>query len=143
MSTNPAMHREVFHLLCNNQIGKGMSRDVYDSKLLLDSVVKIEDYSGQFQNIIEWETWQRVKDTDYAKWFAPCEWISPNGSVLIQKKTQQAHKYPDKMPVFFCDFKRTNYGMHNGKFVCHDYGTNLLFENGMTKRLRKADWWDV
>lgn len=143
MSDNPAIHRDTFWLLANNQIGFGMSRVVYDSKLLPDSVVKVESGSGQFQNIIEWETWERVKDTEYAKWFAPCEWISPTGSVLIQKKTLQAHKYPDKMPVFFCDFKRTNYGIFQGAFVCHDYGTNLLFENGMTKRLKKAKWWDV
>lgn len=25
--------------------------------------------------------------------------------------------------------------------VCHDYGTNLLFENGMSKKMRKVTWW--
>lgn len=26
---------------------------------------------------------------------------------------------------------------------CHDYGTHLMFEHGMTKRMVKADWWDL
>lgn len=143
MSDNPAIHRDVFHLLCDQQIGHGMSRSTFSSKLLPNSVVKVEDYAGRFQNVVEWETWQRVRGTPFERWFAPCEWISPNGSVLVMARTTPATKFPSTMPVFLTDFKRTNYGLYKGRLVCHDYGTHLMFEHGMSKRERRAEWYDA
>lgn len=142
---------QAFNLLCGEKIGAGMSRKVFDSPLLPDCVVKVESSGGDFQNVIEWETWQRVRDTPYASWFAPCRWISGNGEILIMERTRPPApaEFPERMPVFLCDFKRTNYGMRrNAKtgretLVCHDYGTHLMFENGMTKRQRKANWWNA
>ena len=147
---------QAFHLLCRREIGRGMSRIVYDSDLLPGCVIKIEDDAGKFQNVVEWETWNRVKNTDYSRWFAECKSISGNGSILIMERTRPAGmaEFLEKMPAFFCDFKRTNYGTvassatRSGKpgahhLVCHDYGTSLIFEHGLTKRMRKADWWDA
>jgi hypothetical protein len=144
MSTSPSMHREAFNLLCDEVIYQGMSREVWSSAMLPDCVVKVEDRRAFFQNVVEWETWQRVKDTDLARWFAPCRWISPNGSILVMERTRPAsdRDYPEKMPRFLCDFKRRNYGMLGKRLVCHDYGTNLLFEYGMTKRMVRANWTD-
>lgn len=144
MSTNPTMHKEAFHLLCDELIYEGMSRAVWSSELFPDCVVKVEERRAFFQNVVEWETWQRVKDTPLARWFAPCRWISPNGAILVMERTRPAsdRDYPRDMPVFLCDFKRRNYGMLGKKLVCHDYGTNQLFEHGMSKRLRKANWVD-
>jgi hypothetical protein len=155
LSDNTAIHRDTFHMLCDERIGCGMSRSVWSSKVLPDCVIKVEEGAGKFQNIVEWETWQRVRETPFSRWFAACHWISPNGMVLVMERTRPPapSEYPDRMPAFLCDFKRTNYGISQatdpktGKaadtFVCHDYGTNLLFEHGMTKRMRKADWWDA
>ena len=144
MSDNGSMHREAFSLLCDELIYTGMSRAVWTSKVVPNCVVKVEERSGMFQNIVEWETWQRVKDTPASRWFAECKWISPNGSVLIMERTRPAsdREYLPMMPAFLCDFKRRNYGMIGKHLVCHDYGTNMLFENGMTKRLVKANWSD-
>lgn len=137
------MLRDAFRLLTDRKIGSGMSRTVYTSTILPDCVIKIERGAGHFQNVIEWETWQRLKDTPFARWLAPCEFISPGGSVLVMKKTIPAREdeYLDRMPVFLTDLKRANYGIYNGNLVCHDYGTNLLMDHGMTKRMRKAHWW--
>lgn len=97
-----------------------------------------------FQNVVEWETWQRVKDTPASRWFAECRWISGNGSVLVMERTRPAadRDYPEKMPAYLSDFKRRNYGMIGKFLVCHDYGTNMLFEHGMTKREVRARWSD-
>ena len=141
MAISEVVGHESFHLLCGWQLGGGMSRTVYSCNLLPDSVVKVEERGGNFQNIVEWETWSRVRDTKFAKWFAPCSWISPTGAVLIMARTSPAELYPSEMPAFFCDFKRENYGRYNGCLVCHDYGTNMLFEFGMTKRMKKVEWW--
>lgn len=142
MSNNVAVHRELFHLICADRIGIGLSREVFDSKILPNSVIKVEENAGRFQNVIEWETWQRVKTTHFGKWFCPCEHISACGSVLIMRKTTTPVIFPKRLPVFLGDHKRKNYGMVDGRFVCHDYGTNLLFENGMTKKMRGVEWWD-
>jgi hypothetical protein len=141
MSTNGSVHKEAFWLLCDDRLGGGMSREVYSSKLMPDSVIKIEDVSCHFQNVIEWETWQMVRNTPAEKWFAPCEFISPCGVILVMAKTIQSNKYPEKMPVFLSDFKKGNYGLYRGNLVCHDYGTNLSMHHGLfTKRVRKANW---
>lgn len=140
---NPTILRDAFHMLCGDEIGSGIGRRVFTCDLIPDCVVKIEENGGSFQNVVEWETWLRVKGTEHAKWFAPCRWIAPNGTVLVMERTQRPGRYPEKMPVFLTDFKRTNYGMLKGRLVCHDYGTHLMFEHGMSKRMRKADWWNA
>lgn len=150
-SHTSASHAQAFYLLCGKHLGRGMSREVYECRIDPTLVVKVEERAGSFQNVVEWETWDRVKDTPYSRWFAECKWISDNGAVLLMERTIQPmpSQYPDKMPVFLCDFKRTNYGMAkscNGAktwLVCHDYGTSLLFEHGMTKRTRKINWYDA
>ena len=144
MSDNTLIHREAFWLMCGEKIGNGIARTVYESRLLPGFVIKVEEDSRSFQNVLEWETWQRVRGTKHEKWFAPCESISAAGTVLVMRKTElaRASEYPEKMPVFLTDFKRKNYGMYDGRLVCHDYGLTLLVEHGMTSRLRKANWWD-
>ena len=142
---NENTFRQAFDLLCDQCIGHGMSRSVFSSKILPDHVIKVEDGAGQFQNVVEWETWQRVRDTPFSRWFAACKWISPNGTILIMERTRPPapSEFPNMMPVFLCDFKRTNYGISENWLVCHDYGTSLIFEHGMTKRMRKANWYDA
>ena len=141
----PTILRDVLRMISGKQLGRGVARDVYACELVPDCVVKVEDNAGSFQNVMEWETWQRVKDSPVAKWFAPCRWISPSGTVLVMERTEPIPraKFPTKVPAFLTDLKRTNYGLLKGRVVCHDYGTNLLIELGMTTRMRKADWWDL
>ena len=135
---------DAFNLLCGRKIGEGMTRDVYECNLRPDCVVKVEnaDVRSHFQNLQEWMVWGRVCGTDLEKWFAPVVQISPNGRILLMKRTLPSHTegLPDKVPVFFTDFKRANYGFYQGKFVCHDYGSHLLMERGMSKRLRTVNW---
>ena len=153
MNDYPEVHLDAFNLLCGERIGYGMTRDVFASPLLPDCVIKVEkDPRDVFQNIFEWQTWEHVKFTDHSRWFAQCKWISPNGRILVMERTRPAapDEFPELLPPYLTDLKRSNYGVSmlcdpkTGKpsnaFVCHDYGTNLLLEHGMTKRLRKAEW---
>lgn len=143
---------EAYNLLCGERIGYGMSRMVFECTLLPDCVVKVETDAQRFQNIVEWETWKTVQHTPAARWFAQCKWISPSGVVLIQERTRPPapQEFLDKIPVWFTDTKRTNWGMastnKSGKqfLVCHDYGTSLMLQEGtVTKRLKKAEWYDA
>lgn len=121
-------------------LGKGVSRSVYVMEQDSTKVVKVETQKS-FQNVMEWETWQHVKGTEYAKWFAPCHFISEGGSVLIMERTEEVSKIPKRVPAFLSDLKRTNFGTLNKRFVCRDYGTNLLMHNGLTARMKPAKFW--
>ena len=141
---NAAIQREFVHSLLGELIGEGIARRVFRFPLIKDCVIKIEDGSRSFQNVIEWEAWERVRGTSVERWFAPCEWISSCGSVLLMKRTTPAYEkdLPGRLPVFLTDTKRSNYGMYKGRLVCHDYGTHILIERGMSKATRKVEWWD-
>jgi hypothetical protein len=140
---NQALHRDLVNMMCGERLGSGIGREVFVNSLDKTQVIKFEGNACSFQNVIEWETWKRVVGTEFERWFAPCISISPNGSVLIQARTTVPTKFPDQMPVFLTDFKRANYGVYKGRVVAHDYGTNLLMERGMSKRMRKPYWWDL
>jgi hypothetical protein len=141
--------QEAFNLLCGKKIGSGMSRQVYECKLKPGWVVKVEtDPYPNFQNLMEWQVWKAVQHTKFSRWFAACDLISPDGKLLIQERTRHpaTTDFPDKVPAFFTDLKRQNFGMtttpEKNWFVAHDYGVHLLFEKGLTGRLVKANWWD-
>lgn len=139
------IHKEAFNLLATELIGSGSARMVYSCALRPDCVVKVEEGSKSFQNITEWQTWQEVKDTPQAKWFAPCVEISPSGSVLVMRRTDPVPKgqLPRRVPAFFTDLKRTNFGLLDGRFVCHDYGVNNLTAQGLLAGMAKATWWEL
>jgi len=137
------VEKDVFAMLCGEFIGEGSGREVYACAYDDQLVVKIENGAQSFQNILEWSLWHDAQYIDHAKdWLAPCVRISPCGTVLVQKRTTPASKYPEKMPTWLTDTKRQNYGMIGKRFVCHDYGVNLMCNSGLSKRLRKVDWWD-
>ena len=92
----------IIDIIRGEKLGSGSSRMVYDFLPDENLVIKLEsDYS--FQNIIEWELWDRIKFTKHSEWFAPCHYISSNGKVLIQSKTLpvRLEELPKKIPVFF------------------------------------------
>lgn len=127
-------------LFCGKLLGSGIGRVVYRHLHDPSLVIKIEEKSGSFQNIIEWDIWQSLCHAKpVAKWLAPCVAISPSGIILIQKYAHDiTGKLPKKMPASLCDFKKENYGIYNDHIVCRDYGTAKL--NFATK-LNKNEWW--
>lgn len=147
--TQPTSSRDLVGLFLGKELGDGMSRRVYEFIQDKSCVVKVEDAGDKFQNVFEWKVWQAVKDTKYAKWFAPCVDISANGIFLIQKRVEMIPKaqYPEEIPPFFTDLKYANFGLFNKRFVCFDYGTihflalSQYFDKDKLK-FKKAKWWD-
>lgn len=135
---------DMASMLCGDLIAAGSQRSVYACRIRPDLVIKIETNARSFQNIEEYNTWNWIKDTDYAKWFAPVEFVSSCGILIMQKRTEPGPMlgYPSKMPAFFTDMKYQNFGWLGKQMVCHDYGINLLRNDGLTKRMRKVRWWD-
>lgn len=138
------LSKELLHLFTGRQIGFGCFRDVYECAIDPERlVIKFEFKDISFSNVIEWDTWQALRYSDYSKWFAPCKFISPCGRILIQERTEKVStkELPRFLPVFFTDTKKDNFGMLDGRIVCHDYGFNRLIEEGLAKKVRKVNWY--
>jgi hypothetical protein len=137
--------RDMMLLALGRRIGGGYGRDVFINDLNPQLVIKVER-SGH-QNPVEREIWEAVKNSQYAKWFAPVRFLSPYGSVLIMERTLPAPRkaYPKKVPEFLGDLKYSNFGLLRGRLVCHDYGTVSNFLHAIPGRvkMRAADWWDA
>jgi len=141
-----------FELFTGERLGSGASRAVYMLELPSHFrkrgdkyVVKMSTLGshGIDQNIDEYNTWYEVKYTEYAKWFAPVVAGTEDGRIIIQKFIPdiKPEQLPDKVPAFFTDIKRDNWGIDKGQPICRDYGMNLLRTVGLTKRMKKADWY--
>ena len=138
------VYEDAFNLLAGRQIASGMTRTVFECTVDKGLVVKVEqaEVRTHFQNLMEWFVWNRVCGTAFEKWFAPVVEISPDGRVLLMKRVEPigATRLPKSVPVFFTDLKPSNFGVYQGRVVACDYGSHLLMEVGMTKRLKRADW---
>lgn len=130
--------------LCGELLGSGVYRDVYVFKQSPKHVIKIEaDMSkANFANVTEWRNYIDLKERHwFSKFLAPCEIINQTGEVLIQQRVTHKEKkdYPKKIPIYFTDIKRTNFGWIGNQFVCCDYSfLRQPLKSG--KQLRKANW---
>ena len=142
---NMTVQHEFNDLILGNLIGSGSYRDVYEYKPNSKFVVKVEmSTARQFENVAEWAVWHEIKDTMWAKYFAPCVSISHSGSVLIQERTEPIKRMPKQLPNFMADLKRKNFGRIGNRIVAHDYGHHLLYLRGMKNAklidVKDDDW---
>jgi len=139
---NEKVFEDTFNLLCGEKIGEGLHRQVYACKVRPDLVVKVEsaDYPF-FANVFEQHFWDEYnQDKAVALWLAPCEFLSPDGRVLLQKRAEpltSATKLPDKLPAFLTDVKKNNFGVLDGRIVCVDYA---MYNVKPSMKLVKAQW---
>ena len=140
--TNPAFE-DGFNLLCGEKIGAGGYRDVFNCRIRDDLVVKVEvlKHWREFHNVREMQFWcDHQHSPNIARWLAPCEYMSPDGRILLQRRVQpirDTDKLPDKLPTFLTDIKRENFGWLDKKLVCVDYGYVITTPS---IRMRKATW---
>lgn len=154
--------RELEKLLFGEKLGEGLDRKVYvyndpsswtyrhkmtgapeSDPRACNHVIKVQKSgSGNFQNVAEWLIWENVRGTPMAKWFAPCQSISPCGLYLIQARVEpiRENEKPVKLPAFLTDFRKENFGRYKGRIVACDYGTVVHSIRTADKRLKKADW---
>lgn len=137
------MEEELKDVLIGTKLGWGIHRDVYKCKIDDSFVVKVEREDHNFANIIEWKIWEEVQYAEnLARWFAPCERISTNGKILIQKKVEMGRKkdYPRQIPAFFTDVKMENFGFIGNQLVCFDYASIVWSRNLNEKKMKKVIW---
>lgn len=145
MISQLTQYEDLQSLVFGEILGIGVHRKVAvykpDPTLVIKCAVETPNI-----NTLEDEMWMMIRDTSIAKWFAPCVEISDCGMFLLQKRTEPCpkDKYPTKIPSFFGDLKYRNFGLLNGKFVCHDYASFMYtsMSHKWSERLVTAHWWE-
>lgn len=134
---------DFFRTITSKLIGTGYSRRVYDCVLNKNVVIKIEKGDYNFDNITEYKIWSVARNNEnYAKWLAPCLWISPCGRVLIQERTYLTDRLPKQIPVWLYDTHQHNFGrLKNDQFVCHDYANSYTIGSGVKSFKMKTPKW--
>lgn len=104
---------DSFNLLCGRLLGEGAFRKVYQCKLVPDLVVKVEKepHDRTFANVFEYNFWSEYQDVKgVGEYLAPCEGMSPNGLLLLQRKCKPVNtdKLPKRLPEFLTDLKPEN-----------------------------------
>ena len=142
MSDNAFIHKELFWLTVGRQLGQGMTRNVWTVRNRDDLVIKTEEGGRSFDNIREWEIWNAVVGTPFERCFAPIVNISSCGSVMVMRRTvpPQVKDLPEWVPVFINDCHYHNFGMLDGRLVCHDYANSPMLKTGLHWRFTRAAW---
>lgn len=136
-------YREPSSVMLGAFIGEGVARKVYHCRLNDKYVCKLEEKGRSFQNVSEWETWNWVEGNKALEpWFAPCLNISLTGVMLVQRYCEPLRNadLPKRLPEFLCDLKKENFGMLDGRVVCHDYGTVHSSIRHASRKMVKAVW---
>ena len=135
---SPRLKDCILHLVVGERLGGGSFRNVYalDDK----RVLKVEPSGSTFCNHQEWMIWQEVVGGKWEKWFAPCLDIDTLSGTLIQRRTtpltdRQWNRLKE-VPNFMADIKRANWGMLDGRIVCHDYGNHKFYWIGLGPRAK-------
>lgn len=132
--------------ISKRKLGQGITRKVFESKTFPNLVIKIENLNygdRYFQNVMEYFLWEQVDGTKWAKYFAPCHWVSADGTVLYMSKTESLNgRKPKGIPSFLDDAHWGNFGTIGKRIVCHDYGINELMKKGrFGAKLKKPYYW--
>lgn len=131
-------------MVCGEKLGEGIHRTVYACKIKPELVVKVEtDDMRYFANVLEMRFWNDHEHySKVADWLAPCEYLSPDGRILMMKRAAKIPddmKMPETIPTFLTDLKRENFGLIDGRIVCVDYA--MTIPNPST-RLKQVFWTD-
>ncbi len=140
-----AVCRSIATTILGSKINSGYSRDVYHCYCNDDLVVKVaKNFDGIQANHAEFELWGKVQHWEgtaenLKDWFVPSIIISEDGKVLLSEYAQPVREdeMPEKVLNCLTDLKASNFGLHDGKIKCLDYGLNLIIEKGITQRLVK------
>lgn len=146
----------IADVVIGKQLGKGQTRTAYAYLPDPDKyVIKLQHTEHSSDNVLEWEIWHSLRDTKWAKWFAPCVSCSINGMALVQERVTpicdlhyEMGLVPKRVPFFFTDLKKENFGFIGKQFVCCDYAYSLdrfidksLLHTKEQSNMQKLEFW--
>lgn len=145
MISETTRHDDLVDFIMGKQLGEGIHRKVFEFTPNPKVVIKCAMEAPNI-NVLESEVWLMVKDTNIAKWFAPCRGTSECGIYLLQDRVEMRprNEYPKFVPSFFGDLKYSNFGWLNGKFVCCDYAGFIATSmcHKWSGKMVKANFWE-
>lgn len=155
-------HDGLRGLLLGERLGYGQNRIVYECGFDPSLVVKVELGTTHRQNFAEWQLWTVVSEAatdsegdarrrfkELQRWLCPVVRLSEYGGFLVMRRTQPIPeaKLPKRMPAPLFDFKPANFGLLDGRVVCHDYGivagvllNNCLCGKGPSLAMKLVHW---
>ncbi len=116
-------------------LGEGFRRITYnhvdDETLVIKFLKNLKDD----HNLIEYENWEHLKDTEKGKWLAPCVSLSSDSRFLVQKKVRVLDEPPENVPEWitvlgdysFGGNKSKHWGVYEDRIVLIDYGDKRLW----------------
>jgi len=131
-----------YNLLLGNIIAIGGNRKVFENVKDPTTVIKVlktkkEKNKLLSANKIEWNIWNKYKDTEIEKYLCPCISISDDTVYLIQKKAKliqpgKHHKrskqiwnlLPEDIKKLPDSMWYRNWGILDNRYVIIDYGRN-------------------
>ena len=131
-----------YNLLLGDMIAIGGSRKVFENINDPTTVIKVlktnkEKNKLLSANKIEWNIWNKYRDTEIEKYLCPCISISDDTVYLIQKKAKliepgKHHKrsnqiwklLPDDIKNLPDSMWYKNWGILDNRYVIIDYGRN-------------------
>ena len=116
-------------------LGEGFRRVVYDYTEDPGVVVKFLKNLEDNHNQVEYDNWQKMKDTERGKWLAPCHYLSEDCRFLLQTKVKILDEAPSEIPDWiknlgdwsFGGNKSKHWGMLGDQVVLVDYGDKELW----------------
>lgn len=135
-------------LVLGKCLGEGVARRVYEwlpDDTLVAKLQMRESYQDRdYQNIAEWQLWTNAS-AELKKWLAPCKWISPCGTLLLQHWCSQPVRLPipGKVPPILADCHDDNFGelwdeeARKTRVVLVDYGRNWAIEMASNAKAMK------
>ncbi len=120
------VQEEFNGFMLGDYLGGGEHRAVYALGSGDANVLKVERPSDhkEFCNMVEWQVWSHLCDSEAGKWLAPCCDISRQGTFLVQRRCEPLapDKIPARIPWFCTDVHEGNWGLFEGRPVLFDYG---------------------
>ena len=140
---DPATKDSALCVLVGEKLGSSVFRDVYAVNGRPDVVLKVEDRGGEFCNVMEWKIWTEAQGTPAEQWLAPCLDLSGlGGRALVMRRTKPITERIWRrleVPAFFNDLKPENWGLIDGRPVCHDYAhSDVLLRGLRVGKLKRA-----
>lgn len=118
-------------------LGEGFRRITYSHVDDPTVVIKFLKNLKDDHNRIEFENWQKLKNTERGKWLAPCVSLSDDGRYLIQRRVEVLDEMPEELVVpdwikvlgdySFGGNKSKHWGKYEGRVVLIDYGDKELW----------------
>lgn len=119
--------------ICGKLLGKGKTRRVFEHKENSLWVIKVQKKQSKYNNKVEWNFWNAIKDKEFSCLFCPCISLNLEGDLIMMRCEKAKPTIADRMTINLKIrnalgpkpkdvMRQTNFGILDGNLVLIDYG---------------------